>query len=179
MKLPTIILSTVLLFCASILSAQDTDKDIKQIRKEYQRINKARLTTKIIHWENDIEECLPPYLVGSVTYYYEKNKLVKINSEGGEDHGEWNEEYYFKDGKLFFIYQYNAWGGAENPTYNTLQLRIYIKDDEAIKTLQTSSVKDLETLSADEIEEFIKTANALRTAITKEQVTKILSCAGY
>lgn len=104
-----------------MLSAQDTEKEIQQIRKEYQRISKAKLTAKTMQWVN--EEC-PPFAGGSVTHYYENGRLVKIYSAGGADQGEWREEYYFKDGKLIFINQNNAWGGAENPTFYKLQRRM-------------------------------------------------------
>lgn len=169
------ILTLLILLASTSANAQslNVEKEIGQIRKEYQRTNKAKLTATTIHYIN--EKC-QPYAEGSVTHYYENGKLVKIYSKGGEDHGEWKEEYYFKDGKLFFIYQNNAWGGAEKPTYYKLQRRIYIKNDNALKTLETSSVKDLTKANAEEIIQFIKTANALKTAATKEQVVEVLFC---
>ncbi len=176
MKLRIILLSGIILLCSTMLWAQDTDKEIQQIRKEYQRINKAKLTSKTIKWENDIEACLPPEMSGSVTYFYEKNKLVKIYSEGGEDSGEWKEEYYFKNGVLFFIYQNNAWGGTEQPTFYKVQRRIYIRNNKAFNTLETVSSKDINKATNEEINGYIKIANALSKTSDKKEVTIILSC---
>lgn len=176
MKLCSNLLFLILsLFASYMVHAQTSDAEtsVRQIRKEYQRINKAKLTTRTINWIN--EEC-QPYSEGKVTFYYENSKLVKIFSEGGEDHGEWKEEYYFKDGSLFFIYQNNAWGGAGTPTYYKLQRRIYIKEGKAFKTLETSSAKDLEKADGKEIERYILIANSLKITVTKEQVVEILFC---
>lgn len=166
-----------LLFLANNALAQSTGSDamLQQIRTEYARINKAKLTAKTIKWESP-EDCQPPYQGGSVTYYSEKGKLVKIYSEGGEDHGEWKEEYYFKDGKLFFIYQNNAYGGAADPTANKIQNRHYIHNDAVLKSIETSSVKDAEKMGPEELARLLKTANALKAATGKDQVAKILSC---
>jgi len=177
MKLPGNLLFLILsLFVSYMVHAQGTDADrsVQQIRKEYQRINKAKLKAKTINWIN--EEC-PPYSEGKVTFYYENNRLVKIFYWGSEDHGEWKEEYYFKDGSLFFIYQNNAWGGAGDPGYYTLQRRIYIKDGKAFKILESSSVKDLAKAAAKEIERYITIANLLKAATTEEQIVEIMFCA--
>lgn len=176
MKTANIILTSILiLFAAQGLMAQSVtnEKEVQKIRKEYQRINKTKLTAKTINWIN--EDC-PPYSEGKVTFYYENNKLVKIFSQGGEDHGEWKEEYYFKDGNLFFVYRNNKWGSVEKPDYYQMKLRLYVRDNEVIKKLQTSPVKDLEAMSEDEIKGIIKTANALKNATTKNQIVEILFC---
>lgn len=167
----------LLLFVANNALAQSstTETKVQQIRAEYARINKASLTAKTLKWESP-EECQPSFQSGTVTFYSEKGKLVKIYSEGGEDHGEWKEEYYFKDGRLFFIYQNNAYGGAADPTANKIQNRHYIDNDLVIKSMETSSVKDAEKAGQEELTRLIKTVNALKTAVGKERVAKILSC---
>lgn len=175
MKLTTVILSAILLFCVSMLWAQDTEKDIQQIRKEYQRINKTKLTAKTIKWENNIEEC-QPYSSGTVVLYSENNKVVKIFAETYDDHGSRKDEYYFKDGKLIFIYKNSAWGGAENPDYYIAQVRLYIKDGVLIEKLQTASEKDIPMITVEDANLEIITSNALFKAKTEKQITSIMSC---
>lgn len=121
-------------------AAADEDPVIATIRREYRRIQAAALMKKEVEYKaNPGGEAAAVGVAGRVTWFYDGDELVKILDEGSEDHGEWKEEYYFEDGKLFFIYNNNAYGGAMNPTENKYQTRLYINDGKIYRQLTTRS----------------------------------------
>lgn len=118
--------------------ASDPDPVIAAIRKEYRRIQSATPDTKQVKYSaNPDTEAAAVGIGGTVTWFYENGKIVKILDDGMEDHGVWKEEYYFKDGNLIFVYKNNASGGAGNPTENKYQIRMYFKDGKIYKELTT------------------------------------------
>ena len=127
-----------------IVSADKKEQDIiDTIRAEYRRINEASLTQKTVDWKAKTDEGLAVGASGQVVYFFENNKLVKIYSSGGEDHGEWKEEFYYDNtGKPFFVYRNNAYGGAMNPTEIKVQTRVYLKGGKIVKSLTTNTNYD-------------------------------------
>lgn len=151
---------------------QDSTRIIKEIKAAYQRINAAALTKKSFEWESDTL-CEAPPMGGTVTYFYEGDKLVKVFNDGGEDHGEWKEEYYFKDGALFFIYQKNAYGGAANPTEVKYENRYYFDKDRLVSKIE--SIEDGKN-DADGLSRLKQTAYRLSRAKDAKEISKVLSC---
>jgi|GEM_PF-2779361 len=158
---------------APSLAREDTARLIAAVRSEFERVNKAVLTSKKIDWES-LPECEPPYMAGSVTYFYDKGILVKIHNHGAEDHGEWKEDYYFKNGQLIFIYLDNAYGGAANPTEYKYQSRYYFNRDSLIQKLEPANPEYGRDAGA--IRELILTAGRLYRAKDRIEVSRILTC---
>lgn len=142
---------------------------VQQIRADYAQINKAVLTKKTVHWITP-DSCQPGYMEGTITYCYKNNQLVKIYSEGGEDHGEWKEEFYFREGKLFFIYQNNAYGGAEHPVAIKYQNRYYFDQGKLIRKIQSKGAPDSNE------EQLVKLAGRLYVTTDKAAVARIMGC---
>ncbi|WP_124637075.1 hypothetical protein [Taibaiella sp. KBW10] len=151
---------------------KDSTRLLKEIRLEYQRINSATLTPQNYTWETDTT-CDAPPMAGLVTYFREGNQLVKILNDGAEDHGEWKEEYYFKAGKLFFVFQHNTYGGAANPTEFKYESRYYFNDGLLIKKIESS-----EQAKTDEegIDRLVKEAYLLYKAKGSQEISRIFSC---
>lgn len=158
---------------AQTQSSKDTAAAIvKQIRSEYEQINKAALTKKTVHWSTP-DSCQPAYMEGNITYFYKNNQLVKIYSEGGEDHGEWKEEFYFREGQVFFIYQNNAYGGAANPVEFKYQNRYYFDKGKLVKTLQSKAEEQDSAAPARLVQQAIR----LAAHTDKASVCRIMGCA--
>lgn len=149
--------------------AATSEARVQQIRADYEQINKATLTKKAVHWITP-DSCQPGYMEGTVTYFYRNNQLVKIYSEGGEDHGEWKEEFYFREGKAFFIYQNNAYGGAENPVAIKYQNRYYFDQGKLIRKIQSKGAPDSNE------EQLVKLAARLYATTDKAAVAGIMGC---
>lgn len=145
------------------------DAQIRKIRAEYEQINKSTLTRKAVRWSSP-DSCQPAYMEGTVTYFYKNAQLVKIYSEGGEDHGEWKEEFYFRDGKLFFVYQNNAYGGAANPVEVKYQNRYYFDEGKLIWKIQSKGAPDTE------VAQLMKLAARLAATTGKAEVSRIMGC---
>lgn len=171
MKMKYLVLFFLLIADAAIAQSTGKSRQVQDIRTEYTRINKASLTRKTISWKSP--EACQPYQEGKVTFYYEQGKLVKLYSEGGEDHGTWKEEYYFKNGQLIFIYQNDAYGGAANPTEYTYQNRYYLQDGKVFYKLESR-----EETKADEegLRRLLRRIAAIRKATTSIQLGKVMAC---
>lgn len=172
MKMKYLVLFFLLLTNVATAQPAGQDPQVQQIRAEYARINNAALTAKTILWKSPAG-CEQPYQEGKVTFYYERGKLVKLYSEGGEDHGEWKEEYYFKNGQLIFIYQNDAYGGAANPTEYTYQNRYYVRDNKIFYKLESRE----ETKSDEaQLQRLLRRISAIRTSTTSAQLSKVMAC---
>lgn len=137
------ILIKILFICIALLTASSADCQekslIPQIRKEYLNINANKFMQKKTLRNKD-------YLGyeadggSSLTGYFKKGKLVKIVSWAGISHGIHIDEYYFKDGKLIFVYKkfnsfpYDAQKNRINmkKTTTTFEGRYYFNDDKLI-----------------------------------------------
>jgi len=148
-----------------------TEAKVATIKASYKKINESKLKVNSIAWDNEKLSDCPPVMGGTAIFYSLNNKVVKVVNNGGEDHGEWKEEYYFSNGKLFFIYQNNAYGGAANPTEYKYQNRYYIDGDKVIKAIESKDKANEETIAG-----LIQTAYRLHKAKTKEEIARIMSC---
>ncbi|MCD2423978.1 hypothetical protein LQ567_14465 [Niabella pedocola] len=152
---------------------EDTARMVAGIRSEFERINKAPLISRQFNWRSP-EKCEPPYQEGTATYYYDHEKLVKIHNHGAEDHGEWKEDYYFRNGELIFMYLDNAYGGAANPTEYKYQCRYYFNGHRLIKKLESANPEY--HLAQDRIDHMARIAGRLYSATDSTAISRILTC---
>ena len=150
--------------------ATDTALFVRQVRAEFERINKANPSARTFKWEYD-STCSDQYQSGKVTLYTLNGDVVKVHSEGYAEHGSWKEDFYFRSDTLFFMYQNNAYGGAQNPEEFNYQNRYYMQDNKLIKAIETGEAND-----TDYVQRLSGTAYALRNAKSAAEVAKILSC---
>ena len=104
-------------------SGASEEEMVKYIRKEFQAINNAGYkpqTHKI--------DC------GEITYFTVGNDVRKVKKSwfAGDYGGD--EEYYFKNGQLFFAYFWDE-GGPANGKVTRQECRYYFFDEELIRTL--------------------------------------------
>lgn len=169
-----LILFSLLLGCGTgyTQTSRHTEALIRAVREEYQRINQAKLVKKELRWETDTS-CEAPPMGGTVTFFYENNNLVKILNDGGEDHGTWKEAYYFRGGKLFFVYENNAYGGAADPEAMKYQTRYYIDSDQVFNVIASSkeNLKDKEAQAR-----MIRDIYRLSTAKDSRTISRLMSC---
>jgi hypothetical protein len=152
---------------AAVVPDPAGDPVITQIRREYQQIQSDRtLTRKEIAYETPPDAVNMPPMGGTLTLFFRNGQVVKVLDDGGEDHGVWKEEYYYRPGgELFFIYANNAYGGAANPTEMQYQLRLYLHGGRVYKTLTTQSADN--TLDTSD---YLRKANAFYKARTAADV---------
>jgi len=84
--------------------AQDKNEIIKEIRKEYVRINALNEIHKI---SLDADEFLEEMPDGGaeLTGYFRKDTLLKISEWVGLSYGNQTREFYFRNDQLFFVYE--------------------------------------------------------------------------
>lgn len=123
------------------------DPVISQIRREYQQIQSdPTLTRKDIRYETPPDAVNMPPMGGTLTLFFRNGQVVKVLDDGGEDHGIWKEEYYYRaDGQPFFIYANNAYGGAANPTEMKYQARLYLHQGRVYQLLTAGSAQQIDT----------------------------------
>lgn len=156
----------------NVIKDADTNAIIKSIQADYGHINEAVLSKKTLHWATP-DSCQPPYMEGDVTFFMKTGKLVKIYSEGAGEHSEWKEEFYFRDDKLFFIYQNNAYGGAANPTFFKYQNRYYIDNDAVIKKIESPQ----DAMPADDdVQRLIRLAYRLQGVTDSRSLAQVMAC---
>lgn len=130
-------ITTILVTLTGILlswkNSHPTD-DIDDIRKEYTRINTLPLQQQKFTYE--AEGCVEE---GVVTYFLEKQAIVKITESGSIGDGSWTNEYYYKAGKLIFCYELLIGGPAIGETTRT-EYRYYIKNDRAIRCMENKTI---------------------------------------
>lgn len=119
--------------------ANEMPEDLKSIRDEYARIHAASLQKEVV--TKPVEPNMPPE-AATLTYYTENGKPVKIYHELFSDHGQMKETFYFINGRLFFIFRDNAWGGAGDPLENKYTARYYINNDTLLKKIVTHPLFD-------------------------------------
>ncbi|RYD53123.1 MAG: hypothetical protein EOP52_02995 [Sphingobacteriales bacterium] len=146
------------------------DAVVAQIRKEYQSIQSdPTLTRKAISYETPPDAVNMPPMGGTLTLFFRNGQVVKVLDDGGEDHGVWKEEYYYRPGgELFFIYADNAYGGAANPTEIKYQLRLYLHEGRVYKTLTTQSADN-----ALDTDDYLRKAKAFYNARTAADILAV------
>lgn len=99
------LIALALILFSSISCAQTKDSLIKNIRQVYNSINSDK-SLKIVKLEDE-EEFLGNITDGggSLTGYFKGNEILKIHIWIGLSYGVSQFEYYFDNGKLFFVYE--------------------------------------------------------------------------
>jgi len=107
---------------------------IADIRKTVEAINTGKLQQK--HFEFMCDEKT------TVDYFYQDTELVKLVIDFGTVGDVYaREDYYFKDGKLVFAYEFVEGGPACDDCIKTDEYRSYIKDDQVIKYMKNKKVE--------------------------------------
>lgn len=145
---------------------------VKQIRADYNATESASLTKRTIKLDGGPE-------VAELTKYYRGDALVKMVFTSGGDHGAATDQYYFKNGQLYFIYQSaGGWSfdpsGGEGATIDTgREQRIYFKDNKVIRHL----VKEVKSRDGNMINKLL--AKAANTPTNDPEGATALGNAGY
>ena len=127
----------VFIMPALCLPAQSlVDEQVKSIKKEFEWINlnlddfiknEINYTNENAYWDN----------THYTAYINSNHELVRLNFSVGEE-GYWSQhEYYFKHGKIFFIYIYSG-----EPDGSEKQVRIYFWDNTIIHALLKQKLSD-------------------------------------
>lgn len=110
------------------------EKKTKVIRNLYKEVqdNLNSYTTKSKSYTGELETPL----TGELTGYMVKNEVVKLVDEAEEDHGLSKNEFYFANGKLFFLFsQINTVEMTEKPNIHVRELRLYFDENKIIDAL--------------------------------------------
>jgi len=160
-------------FAFSFSSAQsDVDSQIKEIRKEYQRINAQLNTFQKVesYFNNGANYSLNQRYTGFID---KNNKLVLLKFTLGEEGYRSDTEYYFKDGNIMFIFTY-----SRQPDGEESQDRIYFKDKKIIQTLtklkpagDNRSINDIENKRTEDTSK-IESATKIYLDEVKENLDK-------
>ena len=123
-----------------VTDSLDTSNPIAVIKGEFARINAAKLTKKPYTYQCD--ELM------KIDYYYEGDDVVKAVVDYGTvgDHYQ-KSEFYYKDGKLFFFYDFVEGGPACEGCEMKLERRYYVKDDLVIKYMNNQTTEKCTTCS--------------------------------
>lgn len=157
------------------LSGQDTltlsgNPVIDSIRMEYQRIqqNPALRKLEVNYSGAPGSEAKAIGVAGKMTYFFDGDELVKAWDAGQESHGKWNEEFFFKDGELFFIYVNGASGGALEPDAFPYQSRLYLHEGKIYREISSGGRE----MDDREKEALLKKGKALYTIRTEAEIRK-------
>lgn len=119
---------------ASAQQSSATEAGIAAIRAEFKRINAAPLTKEEFKYEAD--GCVDG---GVVTYFRDKQEIVKISESGSIGDGSWVREYYYRSGKFIFCYEVIVGGPAVGPETKT-EFRTYVKDDNVLRYMEDKKI---------------------------------------
>ncbi len=142
------------------------DPVIDSIRAEYQRIqSRKNLNEKIVDYTaKPGTEAKAVGVHGKLTFHTDNNKVVKVVDSGSEAHGTWNEEFYYRDGRLIYIFLNNANGDSTNPPANKYQMRVYIGPDGQIYKETTNRNKTMDVYERNRLLKKGKQIHKARTA---------------
>lgn len=115
----------------------DIESDIREIRKEYARINNLKLESETFRYST--KECVEN---GEITYFSLNGKILKAVEKGAMNDTFWSKEYYYKEQKVFFCLEKLNWGAATGPTTQTAY-RFYIKNGKSIREMSDNKVEEL------------------------------------
>jgi len=114
-----------------ISSIEEKTKIIRSLYKEIQD-NLGNYTTRTKSYTGELE--VP--LSGELTGYMTNNEIVKLVKKEEEDHGPSKSEFYFVDGKLFFLFsQVSTVEMTEKPNIHVRELRLYFDENKIIDAL--------------------------------------------
>lgn len=122
--------------CLSIpaFASADVEATIKQIRADYNATESAKMQTQDIALDEDAE-------VVKMTKYYKDGELAKIKYVTGGDHGYSTDYFYYKGGRLYFVFEESSFwsfdtNGPEGTTIGTaVERRVYFGDNGVIRHL--------------------------------------------
>jgi len=148
--------TALLIFMCGLCSkgvSQDKASIIKDIRKEYHRINSISSFHVVkLDGADFTEETLDGG--AELTAYYKKDSLLKITEWVGLSYGNRSREYYFKNKQLFFIFEsFDSFvetkdGLDHSKTKNSFQGRYYFSNTKLIhKIISGTKPFDDEPLS--------------------------------
>lgn len=129
----------IILLNASQLHAQnitltEIEKQVKNIRTQFQKINASPLNKKAFNWSQD--GCGQ----GELTFYFINQQLVKIIETGSIGDGSWTKEYYYKDKKIVFTYEIEYIYVGNTETKN--EYRTYFYNNKIIRSIENSVIKN-------------------------------------
>jgi hypothetical protein len=138
---------------------------VSSIKAEFARINASSLTNK--HYTYKCDELM------TIDYYYEGENVVKAVVDYGTvgDHYQ-KSEFYYKDNKLFFFYNFVEGGPACEGCEMKMEKRYYVKDDLVIKFIKNDKEEKCTTCN------FTQRSvpyRALKAATTKDFKTAFCS----
>jgi hypothetical protein len=132
-----IILLITVLFMNLISKAQPRiiENEIIQIKQTYKNINSSTLKKQSVKYSG-----LCGIVDATITLYYLNGEIVKI-TDNGIGNGclaaeKWNYEYYFKNGKLIFSYEWIKSFDNELGKYNIRETREYFLSNKLIKKIE-------------------------------------------
>lgn len=100
------------------------DEDVIQtIRNNVQAINNMNLLVETFDWSEP--GCSDQ---GKISYYFNKDSIVKIVESGFIGDGGWTKEYYYYQGKYIFSFMQSIGGPAAMPV-DTSEIREYVNSD--------------------------------------------------
>lgn len=168
--------SFAILTAAALLTTQThadwVEDAVKQIRSDFNATESANLTKKHIKLDDGPE-------IAELTKYYKGDSLVKMVFTSGGDHGAATDQYYFKNGQLYFIYQSQGYwsfdpNGPEGTTIDTArEQRIYFSGNKVIRHL----VKEVSSRDGNAIPKLL--AKAPNKPTNDPEAAMGLSNAGY
>jgi len=120
--------------CFQAQSQSTTEKDIAAIRQVYAQINSLKLQPEKFTYEAD--GCVDE---GAVTYYRNKNEIVKIVESGSIGDGSWKTEYYYQAGKPVFVLESLVGGPAEGAATRS-EYRYYFRNDQSLRFMDGKKV---------------------------------------
>ncbi len=130
------VLPVLLTLACGIVTAEDSR--ILQIRQHYNAIENARLDRRTIKWDDD------PFPV-ELTRHDRGDETVKLVLNTSSDHGSVMEYFYFRDGKLFFVFSEGSWwqftgetdaAGNSKTVEGMRQIRYYFHEGKCIRALR-------------------------------------------
>ncbi|MEL1244436.1 hypothetical protein AAEO56_09205 [Flavobacterium sp. DGU11] len=116
---------------------------IDSLKKEFTRINTTSLSKKTYTYKCD--ELI------TIDYYYEGDNVVKAVVDFGTvgDHYQ-KSEFYYRNNKLFFYYDFTEGGPACEGCIVKTEKRYYVQDDKVIKYMKNKEVANCTVCSFSE-----------------------------
>jgi hypothetical protein len=113
--------------------SKNSNELVSAIQADVQKINSLQLTEKKFTF--NLDGCTD----GELRYYLHNDKIVKVVEEGFIGDGEWETEYYYKDGKLIFTKDKSTGGPAVGPVTTSVSTT-YVQDDKIALTMLNDSM---------------------------------------
>ena len=122
MKKITILL-LVLISVNFLSNAQSEEDHVKKIREMFASVNSNLKTFKIV--EKDIED--ESTEGGIMKAYYDKDQLVLLHCEFYGETGNFKEDYYYNEDKLFFVF--SVVSNYSAPIYSEEEIKVSVEEN--------------------------------------------------